>query len=443
MAAGEFLSLEHGASHEELMLRGMVIGMYDYIERCLLSDTVPCNNFLRGRLTLRIAQFSDSFMPIVDGVGRVVFAYASAIGRKGHESYVISPLRDTGFNGGYPFENINFISKTLPVISQYSVGLPNLDPQYNSRIDMLELDLIHVHSPFIAGKEGAHLAKKRSLPLVGTFHSKYYDDFLQITKSERLAGFGAKMVADFYERCDEVWAVSSSSAGTLTEYGYKGPIKVIANGTDIRTLDPDAAKEVDCVYSLGEDPILLYAGQLNWKKNILRILEAASLLFNKGLRFKLVLAGQGPHKDEISKKAEELGIGRITVFTGHIASPAMLDALYHRACLFVFPSIYDNAPMVVREAAAMSTPSVVVRGSSASEIIVHGENGLLCGDSSQELADVILSAISNHGLIEQMGKRAYETIPIAWDTIIETVLGRYKVLCDLKNSRRSSLGAIK
>ena len=60
---------------------------------------------------MKIGQFSDSFLPIVDGVGRVVYHYAMALSRKNEECYVIAPMTDTGFRGGYPFELVrnNFV----------------------------------------------------------------------------------------------------------------------------------------------------------------------------------------------------------------------------------------------------------------------------------------------------------------------------------------------
>ena len=63
---------------------------------------------------MKIGQFSDTFLPIVDGVGRVVYHYATSFARRGEECYVIAPMADTGYRGGYPFELVDFISMELP-----------------------------------------------------------------------------------------------------------------------------------------------------------------------------------------------------------------------------------------------------------------------------------------------------------------------------------------
>ena len=192
----------------------------------------------RTCLSLKIGQFTDSFFPIVDGVGRVVYNYATTLCEKKQECYVISPMADVGYLGGFPFELLEFVSVSVPTQEQYHSGIPRLDVHYNMRMQKIHLDIIHAHSPFVAGQEAIRLANERKIPLVGTFHSKYYDDFYKLTKTKMLADIGVKMVVNFYEHCDEVWAVSSNSADVLRDYGYKGEIVIMPNGTpDVRPSD--------------------------------------------------------------------------------------------------------------------------------------------------------------------------------------------------------------
>ncbi len=65
--------------------------------------------------------------------------------------------------------------------------------------------------------------------MIGMFHSRYYDDFYQLTRAEMLANFAVATIVNFYHRCDEVWTVSQSSAETLVDYGYNGEIVVMPN----------------------------------------------------------------------------------------------------------------------------------------------------------------------------------------------------------------------
>lgn len=374
---------------------------------------------------MRIVQFSDSFLPIMDGVGNVVYHYAQNLGEKGHECYVVAPQTNTGFRGRYPFEIVDYIGVPLPLLKSYKLGAPQLDPHCHNRLAMLEADVVHVHSPFVAGQLGVGFAQKRGLPLVGTFHSKYYDDFLQVTGVELLAEVGVKYVVNFYEKCDEVWAVSQSSAETLHGYGYEGPIRVMPNGTDIHAVPPGKADEARERYGLTDAPLLLYAGQINWKKNLRCTLEACARLPGD---FQLVLAGQGPHEAEVRALAARLGFSKKLRLTGHLCDAGLLNALYGLADLFVFPSLYDTSGLVVREAAAMGTPSVVVADSSAAEGIADGENGYLCENDPESLADAIQRALGDREDLRAVGERAKATIPIPWSRLVDDVLARYAEL---------------
>lgn len=378
---------------------------------------------------MKIGQFSDSFLPIIDGVGRVVYNYCETIAKKGHECTAVVPLDKFGYRGSFPFEIIDYYAKKVPIMSSYDAGLPAFDLHYNARMEMTDFDIVHVHTPFISGYEGIKYAREHKIPIVGTFHSKYYDDFLQLTKSKTIAGIGTDVVVSFYNHCDEVWAVSENSADTLASYGYKGHIEVMPNGMMIKELDPSWRQLAKDHFGINDNPCLLFVGQQNWKKNILRVLESCAILKKQGLKFNLILAGKGPHEDEIKQKIKELGIEEESHCVGHILKEDLLSGLYMLADLFVFPSLYDNSPMVVREAANAGTPSIVVEGSSSAEIINNGVNGFTCKDDSEDLSKVIMNALSNKDL-KQIGQKAKETIPQSWDEIIDLVLSRYQYLID-------------
>lgn len=380
---------------------------------------------------LRIGQFTDTFLPIVDGVGRVVQAYSETLCRMGHQVTVVAPMYDTGFQGGFPFELVEYVGSSVPGMKQYKVGEAILDAHYRRRIRMIELDVIHAHSPFTAGSEALRLAAVRKLPLVATFHSKYYDDFLKATRSESIAKMGVKLVVSFYNRCDEVWAVGSNTAEVLRKYGYEGEICVMPNGATMRTVSRGDVEEVSRRWRLGEEPLIFFAGQMDWKKNILTVLEGCAEMKKQGQPFRLLLAGQGMDLAAISQKIRDLNIQDRTEMIGHITDSSLLDALYARASVFAFPSLYDAAPMVVREAAVMGTPSIMVRGSTAAEVIRHGENGLLCENDPKDLARVMMEALKNPAGLEAIGQKARETIPVPWEKVLETAVEHYERLVAL------------
>lgn len=384
---------------------------------------------------MRIGLLTDTFLPIVDGVGRVVVAYANTLPQLGHEVTVSCPLYDTGHRGGYPFELVDYSGFKVPTTPQYKTGAANLDAHYRKRMDMIDLDLVHSHSPFFSGREAQRLASQRNIPMVSTFHSKYYDDFLKATKSETIAKTMLQSIVNYYNKCDEVWAVSRTSCDVLREYGYEGPLHVMTNGTEQRSITDQDVLDVQQRYQLNDLPVFLFVGQINWKKNILRILEAAALLKEVNPRFKLVLVGQGPDAEEIEIKAGELGLSEQLVMPGMVQEMRVLDAFYKRADLFVFPSLYDTFSLVIREAAAMDTPSVAVTGSCAAESITHGVNGYLCEDEAHSLFAVMKQALDNPEANRALGYAAHESIPVSWEEVLKHACERYENLIATFNKK--------
>ena len=382
---------------------------------------------------MKIVQFSDTFLPIVDGVGNVAYQYAVNFGMKGNESYVVAPLTDTGYRGNLGFELIDYIGISSGKLRAYTVGSPHIDSNCRKRLSMIKGDIVHIHDPFIAGNAGISYARKNKIPVIGTFHSKYYDDFLQATGLEIAALIGTKGVVDFYNKCDEVWTVSRSAADTLHSYGYKKQIKIFPNGTDIQTLDSAAYSEVAAKYKSPDANLLLYVGQLNWKKNIKTILEGIRAVKTN---CRLVLAGQGPDEDSIRNTAEKLGIADKVIFAGHIKSRAVLNALYAASDLFVFPSFYDTCGLVIREAASMGTPSVTLRGCAAAEPINDRVNGFLCENTPKDLANTIDKVLSDKDMLCKVGQNALNTLPVPWSLITDSVLKRYEKV--IKEYRESS-----
>ena len=393
---------------------------------------------------MRIGEFTDSFVPIVDGVGRVVLAYSEHLGRRGNEVSVIAPMADTGYRGNYPFELVDFIATDLPAGFEWKAGVPYIDRHYRARMHDIPLDILHSHSPFVTGMEALRIATKKDLPLVSTFHSKYYDDFLKLTHSETVSRIGVKTILDYYDQCDEVWAVSSSTAEVLESYGYKGTITVMENGSDL--LPPEMQgdpAELRRKYQLPEKPTLLFVGQMNWKKNILLILEAVGMLKAQGLDCQLILVGMGPDEDAIRSKVKEMGLSDNTSIPGHMDSISVLDGFYRLADIFVFPSIYDNAPMVVREAARAGTPPILARESSAAEIVQDGVNGRLCENDAADLARVIREMLADPQALAAMGAAAHDTIPKPWETIIDKVEARYRYLIDHHAEKKNTIERVK
>ena len=374
-----------------------------------------------------IGEFVDTYPPSVDGVGRVTLSYCQTLTAMGHEAYYIAP------DSPQPTELYGIpviLSASMKVPGElFRMGLPALDIKYRRQINQIPFDIVHAHSPFLAGSEAVRIARKRDIPLVSTFHSKYYDDALAKTRSRTLAKVVVQEIIRFYDKCDGVWTVNNATAEVLHDYGYKGRILVMENGTDIEELDTEAEKIVRSRVNLKPGvPTLLFVGQHNYKKNLHGVLGACALLKAQGMPFQLVTAGDGPDFSAIVSEAKALGLQDDVQFMGHMGNRAQLMALYAMADMLVFPSLYDNAPMVLREAAAMATPGLVVAGSCSAEGVTDGYNGFISPDETAEsIAATIVRGLPN---VKPVGENARQTIPVSWQSIMERVEDEYTRLID-------------
>jgi 1,2-diacylglycerol 3-alpha-glucosyltransferase len=378
----------------------------------------------KGRIrTMIIGEFCDVFPPETDGVGMVVKSYAEELTRMKHCCYYVSP-KIPNYNAVQSFPTFQYFSIGLNG-STYRAGIPQLDIPFRNKIKKVDFDIIHAHSPFSAGREAMRIAKKKSIPLVGTFHTKYYDDFYKATHSKLISKTCVKYVLDFYNSCDEVWAVSNSTADVLREYGFKKDIKIMPNGTNLWYPTEEDIKKVSEKYGLDDEHVFLFVGQQNWKKNIRNIIKAIKVFSKNNKDFKMVFAGKGPDEDEIKELVKTLCLQKKVIFTGHIMDRNLLMSLYARADLLVFPSPYDNAPMVVRESAAAGTPSILLKDSCSAEGITHGYNGFLCENTPKSIANCIAEALPS---AKQVGEKARQTIPLPWSSVMENAFSRYREL---------------
>jgi glycosyltransferase involved in cell wall biosynthesis len=394
-----------------------------------------------------IGQFNDSFPPITDGVASVVRNYAHWITREPRgdsRCVVVTPDVPRHQDASEIFEVVRYASVPFPFRKPYRFGMPHIDPQLMIRLQGIPFDLIHAHCPFSAGQLALGIAKRRKVPFVATFHTKYREEFLPIVRSPVIADALTREVVRFFERADSVWTVNDASVETLREYGYKGPVVVLKNGSDLLPSDPSRRRSPACAsvcHSLGvreDETVFLYVGQHIWQKNLRLLIESLALV-KRGLMdsldpppkdgrptFRMFFVGGGEAEKEMKERLEELGLSSEARFLGVVRDRDILRGLFERADLQLFPSTYDTAGLVVMEAATALCPTLVIEGSSISEGIVEGVNGYLSKESVEDYAAAVLRALSDREGLRRAGLNAQRDMHRHWSLVAEEVLVLYR-----------------
>jgi Glycosyltransferase len=380
-----------------------------------------------------IGVFNDSFPPIMDGVSLATKNYAYWLHQKGQPVCVITP-KSPNYVDNEPYPIYRYASVPILGRKPYRIGLPEIDHQFKSVIDNVDFGLVHAHCPFSSGNLALTIAKKQKVPLVATFHSKYRDDFEHSVSSRFLVRQMTKRVIRFFEKADEVWIPQASVEETIREYGYKGKVEVVDNGNDFATNEPvdPIRKAVRNELGIADNEFMfLFVGQHIWEKNTRMIVEALAEI--KQLPFKMFFVGTGYAAADLKELVDRLDLSSKVKFVGVITKREEIKGFYAAADLFLFPSIYDNAPLVIREAGAMHTPSILIKNSSSAENIIDNFNGFLIENSYESFAAKLRELIDVPDKIEIAGLNASQTIARSWESVAEEVLDRYKRLIQRKS----------
>jgi len=378
---------------------------------------------------LRVVLFSDNFFPMIDGVVRTVDAYARHLLANGYQPLVIAPNYKTPVEQ-LPYEVLHVPSLRLPK-QEYALGLFPFTKAIKQALSYDGPQIFHTHAPFFIAHNALRHARANNIPIVTTFHSKYYEDFYENTHSKALSRWGVTHIVRFYRRVDEVWTVSRKTATTLRHYGYRGEATVMPNGSDFEVpenLELYRRQAIEYLKIEPDEHVLLFVGHLIWQKNLKFIFATLAQLDQMDFPYHMVFIGEGGHEKMVKKYAASLNLkGRVT-FGGVIKDRQLLAGIYAAGQLHYFPSVYDNAPLVIREAAALGLPSLLVRGSHCAEIITDNVSGFTEREDDVRMAARIVDIFNHPERLTAVGETAKATIPMRWDAIVAQALERYEAI---------------
>ena len=375
--------------------------------------------------------FNDSFPPVLDGVTLTVQNYVRWLTTFGKRTCVVTPWNPVKpSHDGYDL--YRYFSLSIASRKPYRYGYPKLDPFIWHKMRTVPFALVHSHCPFSSGRLALYAARKQHVPLIATFHSKYRTDL-----EHSLPGWMVKRIMSrvmtFFDAADEVWIPQAKVEETVREYGYKGKLTVVENGIDLEMSDFASIKafKAEQRLKLGYTPetmVLLFVGQHIREKGVLLIIKAMDKL--RDLPVKMEFIGTGYATEEMKNLIRQLHLEDKVTLNGVISDREVLKSYYGAADMFLFPSRYDNAPLVVREAAMMGTPAVLIAGSTASEVIKDGFNGYLVEESPESYASRIRSLYNDRSAIQEAAEGASKTLTRSWREVMEEVVGRYEEIIE-------------
>lgn len=388
---------------------------------------------------LKIGLFIDTFYPMMDGVIQVVDQYAKNLSEFCDVTvFTVKPRRKKVDTTPHPYKVVRCNVMAVPG-QDYDLALPVFDRKFRKALKEAKLDIVHIHSPFSIGKCGVKYAKKHNIPVIATMHSQYKQDFYKATKMKWLANVLTANVMRKFNACDRCFAVNERIAQIYyNDYKAKVLPGVLLNGTDFTPV-ADEKKAVEIVnekFNLDKDtPVLLFVGRLTVLKNIIFIASSLKKLKDKGQKFKMIYVGSGPDEQKLKDKIKELGLEDDIIVAGRIMDRDLLKAIYFRAKLFLFPSMYDANSLVQIEAASQKTPAVFLEGSATSASVKNDFNGFITPNSEEAFADKIYDILNNDKLYNEVQKNAVETLYRTWADCVKEAHKIYLEYIETKKNK--------
>ncbi|MGI6648077.1 MAG: glycosyltransferase family 4 protein [Bacillota bacterium] len=352
---------------------------------------------------MRIGVFSDSYKPYVSGVVNSIETFTQELRSLGHEVYIFAP--------NYPnlqarpveeFGIFRFHSVPAPTNRDYSLAIP-FSFKFGPALKALNLDLIHVHTPFILGQVGAIQARRLNLPLVFTYHTLYeqYVHYVPINQN-----FTREVVVrysrHFCNHCDLVITPTGKVKDLLVNYGVRKPIQVIPTGIDLNRFSQGDAQWLRRRFELDPlDKVLLFVGRLTKEKNVDFLIQAFAQIQKQYPRTVLVIVAGGPEENNLKTLVQNLRLEKQVIFTGRLTGADLVNA-YHGADIFVFPSVTETQGLVILEAMAAGLPVAAVDANGVSDMISPGVDGILTQYSIESFANGVCQLLGDEKKLESM-----------------------------------------
>ena len=300
------------------------------------------------------------------------------------------------------------IAQSLPRTKRFT-KLPKL-------LKTLDPAVIHVHNP--SAQLAATIAAKRlHADVIRTVHADMFEEMRGTLPAWKIAVW-KRIMRWMIGRAQSVNVVSPHLIPLLPlpKQFNKNKIAIIPNGYDPSGIEKDKnqlSEEVSSFLKNDENdstptPMILSMGRLVPVKNFQLLLRAFKRMLKDTPTTKLILAGSGPLKNQLSDLAVELNIQDKVLFLPWVDQIA---PLLKRASTIAISSTSECCPMLVLEAMSVSKPVVATRVGGIPYMIENNKNGLLTPSNNEnELAQSLKKIILNHSLAQRLGDENHQVL---------------------------------
>jgi glycosyltransferase involved in cell wall biosynthesis len=351
--------------------------------------------------TLSVAQWADSYPPVINGVSSLVYEHHAELLARGVDAHVLT----FGYVWHRRDDALRNVWRTPGVQLGASPFYANVWVTAQARLAAARAGIFHFHEPFgIAWLAGARLARRLHIPYVFTVHTRhdaYIKNWPQLMQPW-LQQAARRVIAGFVRGSALTTAPSADTAAWLRAIApqHANRIRVQHNGIQLAQFEP----RMPSAEALGRFGVLagrmrfIYAGRLTPEKNLHTLLTAFGAACAAGADVHLIVIGDGESREALEAHAQTIP-GRVT-FTGMLRRDALPAALA-LGDVFVTTSLHEAHPVSVVEALAMGLPYLAHDAPWWSEFMHTPPAGLLARDCA-DLTRLFVTVCHAPGLLADM-----------------------------------------
>lgn len=328
---------------------------------------------------VRLALFSDTYPPQMNGVSRTLERLVAAARERGAAVRIFTTTDpalqhhdadETRWNS-VPFWAYPQVRLAAPRVAEARKALREWQPS-----------LVHVATEFGVGLAGRSAARSLGVPLVTSYHTSFsaYAEFYRLGA---LAPLGWKYFRWFHAAAARTFTPTDAIRAEVEAHGFRH-VSVWGRGVDGTRFDP-AFRSLEWRRSLGiadDAMVVLYVGRIAREKGLEHALRAMMQLRDApDIRF--VMVGDGPYEQEL-RDAAPPGV----IFTGRLEGAALSTA-YASCDLFLFPSVTDTFGNVLLEAMASGLVVVSADAGNTRELVGNDRGLILPVEAPTAIADLL------------------------------------------------------
>ncbi|MBE2272456.1 MAG: glycosyltransferase family 1 protein [Anaerolinea sp.] len=369
---------------------------------------------------MRVAVFTETFLPKIDGIVTVVCLLLDHLEKRGIETVVVAPKMGVERYNTAPVIGVPGIR--FPMYPELRVGPPT--PSTYQQLKKFKPDIAHFIHPILIGIPGMMMAKRLNVPTLASFHldvariaHHYHVGFL-----EPVTDLVTRVV---FNAADYSLAPSKLIQNDMYRIGVK-EVGLWKRGVDPERFDPrfrNSAMRDQLSDGHPDDTLLLYVGRVSAEKQIDQIKPVLERV--PGTR--LAIVGDGPARADLEKHFAGLPVK----FMGYMKGEPLSQA-YASADIFTFPSALETFGLVVVEAMAAGLPVVSSRVGGVRDVVEEGVTGYTFDVNDIDgLIDGVARIATSRQRITEMGRAARRFAETqTWPAMMDEVVDIYERLIE-------------